>query len=45
MTSQMAIAKEIVLAHGGNLTATNHETVGAMFSIELPYQPNVDENP
>ncbi|AGF52386.1 regulation of the phosphate regulon [Synechocystis sp. PCC 6803] len=41
----LAIAKEIVLAHRGNLTAANHETGGAMFTIELPYEPNMDENP
>ncbi|AIE75087.1 MULTISPECIES: cell wall metabolism sensor histidine kinase WalK [unclassified Synechocystis] len=38
----LAIAKEIVLAHGGNLTAVNHETGGAMFTIELPHQPKTE---
>ncbi len=32
--------KEIVLARGGDLTAANDEAGGAMFTIELPYQPN-----
>lgn len=32
----LAIAKEIVLAHGGDLTAANDEPGGAMFTIKLP---------
>ncbi len=39
----LAIAKEIVLAHGGDLTAANHEAGGAMFTIEFPYQPNMGD--
>ncbi len=32
----LAIAKELVEAHGGNLSATNAESGGAVFRIELP---------
>jgi hypothetical protein len=43
ISSNDTIAKEIILAHGGDLTAINDQIGGAMFTIELLCQPNMDE--
>ena len=35
----LAISHRIVQQHGGNLTAANQATAGAVFTVELPLSP------
>jgi signal transduction histidine kinase len=35
----LAIARQLAQAHGGNLTAGNHPSGGAVFTLTLPYSP------
>lgn len=40
----LAIVRQIILAHGGSVTAKNHpQTGGAWLTIELPYQKSVTD--
>jgi C4-dicarboxylate-specific signal transduction histidine kinase len=38
----LAIARSVVAAHGGALSAHNHEAGGAVFVCELPLAPPAD---
>ncbi len=41
----LAIVRQLVLAHGGSITAKNHpQTGGAWLSIQLPYQQSTARN-
>lgn len=38
----LSICKEIVLAHGGCISAANHPEGGAIFTVELPFSHAID---
>jgi signal transduction histidine kinase len=41
----LAISRRIVQQHGGKLTAANHPTAGAVFTVELPLSRGSEGGP